>query len=140
MQTWTRGALALTSASFLIGTACSLIFPFHPCEGDVDCPDGNVCTANQCVPSGIADESDTGEGDCSEDIDGPITEDTIWEDCDYYLRDVIYVENGATLTIHAGTHVFGDEGSALVITRGSTIESRGTEFEPIVFSSAKPEG
>lgn len=142
---WTRSALFVASASFLTGTACSLIFPFHPCETDAHCFDGEVCSQQQCVPSDIADGSDTGESDtgggpCSEDVEGPITQDTVWEDCEYHLREVIYVENGATLTVRAGTQVFGDEGSALVITSGSRLDSRGTEFSPVVFTSAQPEG
>src|SRR5262245_26270583 len=141
MQTpssWTRGAL-VASAGFLVA-ACSLIFPFHPCETDAHCSDGEMCSDNVCVPGGVADESDTGADSCSQDIVDPITEDTVWEDCDYYLRELIYVENGATLTVRSGTTVFGDEGTALIVTSGSKLESRGTEFEPVVFTSSQPEG
>ncbi|WP_217910171.1 hypothetical protein [Pseudenhygromyxa sp. WMMC2535] len=56
------------------------------------------------------------------------------------LTKVIYIENGATLTVRAGTQIRGEQGSALVATRGARLESRGTEFAPVVFSSAQEEG
>lgn len=66
----------------------------------------------------------------------------------YHLQDVIYVTNGATLTIEAGTKVIGysntelnqSDSSALVIARGSKIEAVGTEQNPIVFTSQHDTG
>ncbi|MDQ7008380.1 MAG: hypothetical protein Q9Q40_14255, partial [Acidobacteriota bacterium] len=60
----------------------------------------------------------------------------------YILTDVIYVTDGATLTIEPGTVVRGETESApgandpgtLVVTRDSKIRILGTELEPVVFT------
>ncbi len=71
---------------------------------------------------------------------GPITEDTTWEAPNTYVLDaVVYVQAGVTLTIRSGTQIRGREGSALVAESGATLIARGTEFDPIVFTSDKPE-
>lgn len=56
----------------------------------------------------------------------------------YTLRGVVYVTEGAVLTVEPGTTVLGDKASrgALVITRGSRIEAKGTADKPIVFTSS----
>ncbi len=51
--------------------------------------------------------------------------------------------SGVTLTVEAGATVKGDyKGSnvaALVVTRGGKIEAKGTQDEPIVFTSSSPD-
>jgi hypothetical protein len=71
-----------------------------------------------------------------------ITADTTWtKGNDYILDKPIFVTNGATLTIEAGTNIYGTENfddqtfGSLVITRGSKIEAIGTSMEPIVFTA-----
>jgi hypothetical protein len=58
----------------------------------------------------------------------------------YNLTDQIYVENGATLTIEAGTVIASvatvDGSGALAIARGSKIIAIGTEADPIIFTSS----
>lgn len=123
--------MALLTIGLATSTACSLLFDFEPCEIDEHCGEGGVCSAGVCV------EGQAGEIEVSENI----VEDTVWETgSTVRLTDVIYVENGATLTIRSGVRVIGEQGSALVITRGARLESRGTEFAPVVFTSAQPEG
>ncbi len=58
----------------------------------------------------------------------------------YKLRGLVYVTNGATLTIEAGTKIVGeaDKNGALIITRGSKIMAEGTASNPIIFTSEKP--
>lgn len=58
----------------------------------------------------------------------------------YKLRGLVYVTNGATLTIEPGTKIVGeaDKNGALVITRGSKIMAEGTAANPIIFTSEKP--
>jgi hypothetical protein len=51
----------------------------------------------------------------------------------------LFVKSGATLTIEPGTVVKGEEGSVLVVTRGSKIIAEGTAAKPIVFTSAQPD-
>lgn len=64
----------------------------------------------------------------------------------YTLKGYVYVKNGATLTIPAGTIIIGDKGSAttdpgtLIIAMGAKIDARGTASSPIVFTSSKPVG
>ena len=77
-----------------------------------------------------------------------ITTSTTWtKDNVYILTDKVFVTDGATLTIEAGTKIYStlddmgtgtpddDEFGALVITRGSKIEAQGTASEPIVFTT-----
>ncbi len=55
----------------------------------------------------------------------------------YRLEGFVYVTDGATLTIEAGTVIRGDKASkgTLVITRGSKINAVGTSTSPIIFTS-----
>ncbi|HEV8336111.1 MAG TPA: hypothetical protein VGR67_06845, partial [Candidatus Polarisedimenticolia bacterium] len=78
-------------------------------------------------------------------ITGNITTSTTWTaDNEYLLETVIYVTNGATLTIEPGTVVRGwpdsmtpgtNDPGTLVITRGSKINALGTGLKPIVFTN-----
>ena len=72
-----------------------------------------------------------------------VTASTTWFSGNTYtLTDVIYVTNGATLTIEPGTIIRGENEDApgtnnpgtLVITRGSKIDAQGTVAAPIVFT------
>ncbi len=71
-----------------------------------------------------------------------IASQTWTADDEYVLTQVIYVTNGATLTIEPGTVVRGESESApgaldpgaLVISRGSKLVAQGTEQQPIVFT------
>ncbi|MCG8428922.1 MAG: hypothetical protein MI754_16325 [Chromatiales bacterium] len=75
------------------------------------------------------------------DVSGAIFEDTVWKkERTYHLRDMVFVESGATLTIEPGTRILGHPGSALIVSRDADISARGTRKEPIVFTSAQPEG
>lgn len=58
----------------------------------------------------------------------------------YKLRGLVYVTNGATLTIEPGTKIVGeaDKNGALIITKGSKIMAEGTAANPIIFTSEKP--
>ena len=67
----------------------------------------------------------------------------ISEDMQLYKRDVyllmgsVFVTNGAILSIEPGTVILGDFKSkgSLTITKGSLINAKGIETDPIVFSS-----
>jgi hypothetical protein len=62
----------------------------------------------------------------------------------YRLQGVVYVRNGATLTIEPGTFIFGMPGSqppsVLVVTRNGRIVANGTRSRPIVMTSSQPIG
>lgn len=55
----------------------------------------------------------------------------------YKLRGLVYVTNGAILTIEPGTKIVGENGKngGLIITRSSKIIADGTADKPIVFTS-----
>jgi len=68
---------------------------------------------------------------------------TLKKDTLYTLSGYVKVQNGATLTIEAGTRIIGDTvalGSSLWILRGAKIVAIGTAAEPIVFTSARAVG
>jgi hypothetical protein len=71
-------------------------------------------------------------------VSGNITTNTTWTKNNVYLmQGFIYVKNGATLTIEAGTVIKGDKNSkgSLIVTRGAKLIADGTPSEPIVFTS-----
>lgn len=83
----------------------------------------------------------TGGAECVEDeeITAAIESDTTWS-CNKTLGGIVYVKNGAVLTIEPGVTVRGKTGSALVIAQDSRLEAAGTKEAPIVFTSSQPEG
>lgn len=74
-----------------------------------------------------------------------ITSNTTWESGNTYVLDgLVFVENGATLTIEPGTVIKGrrtgeisnnDGASALIVKRSSTINASGEADNPIIFTS-----
>lgn len=76
-------------------------------------------------------------------IQGDITEDiTLDASKRYLLRGKVYVQDGAAITIPAGTIIFGEKNSdgTLIINRGGRINAQGTASNPIVFTSQAPAG
>jgi len=62
---------------------------------------------------------------------------------EYILTGIVTVEDGATLTIPAGTLLMGNvdvQPSALMVRQGGRIESNGTATNPVVFTSSAPAG
>jgi hypothetical protein len=71
-------------------------------------------------------------------LEGRITSNrTLKKDYVYKLRGLVYVTNGAVLTIEPGTKIVGELGrnGGLIITRSSKIIADGTADNPIVFTS-----
>lgn len=60
----------------------------------------------------------------------------------YLLKGTVFVENGATITIPAGTEIHGDKvtNASLVVKRGGKIFANGTAASPVVFTSNQPIG
>ncbi len=74
------------------------------------------------------------------DISSDITTSTTWTaDNTYNLTTQVYVKDGATLTIEAGTVIAStpqaNGGGSLAVTRGSKIEVKGTKDAPVVMTS-----
>ena len=85
---------------------------------------------------------------CEKDLGGedtPInvpTETTLTSDKVWTLKGYVYVTDGASLIIQPGTKIISDiaEKGALCIERGAKIIAEGTPTNPIIFTSAKPDG
>jgi hypothetical protein len=75
-------------------------------------------------------------------ITGIISSSRYYAKGTYVLKGYVYVTNGATLTIEAGSVIKSDitEKGALIIERGAKLIASGTESQPIVFTSGKPAG
>ena len=105
---------------------------FTACKKECDKNDPNSeCYVPPVVVKGYAD------------IVGEIKKNrTLSADTVYLLKGFVYVENGATLTIPAGTLIKGDKDSkaTLIIERGGKIMAQGTKDKPIVFTSNQPKG
>jgi len=89
---------------------------------------------------GARDTSQDASGAQTLEVNADITGNTTWRaGSTVRLRRYVFVENG-TLTIEPGVTVFGDQGSALVITPSARLVAEGTRDAPIVFTSAQPVG
>jgi len=155
----TFGLLLICSAMTFV--ACSDDEPvIPPVEVDVDFDnDGINDDIDNCPGASNADQADSdgdGIGDVCDPVDdgaapttgativvdSDITTNTTWSsDSVYNLDGRIFVADGATLTIEAGTLIKANAGSGanasvLVVTRGSKIEAVGTATDPIIFTSA----
>ena len=86
------------------------------------------------------DDSTSGGGGQEENLvlSGKINADrTLKAGNTYKLRGIVYLVDGATLTIDAGTRIEGEKATrgALIVTRGTRIIANGTKEKPIVFTS-----
>ena len=66
-----------------------------------------------------------------------------WSNANYYvLRGAVFVREGATLNIAAGTTIIGESGSVgtLIVLKGGRLNAIGTREQPIVFTSDQPAG
>jgi hypothetical protein len=74
---------------------------------------------------------------------GNLTADlTLKSDVKYILDGWVYIKDGVTLTVEAGTVIKGKTGTkaSLIVERGGKIMAEGTAMKPIVFTSEKPAG
>ncbi|MFV0604874.1 MAG: hypothetical protein ACK5NK_03440 [Niabella sp.] len=79
----------------------------------------------------------TGSGS-SNILSGKIgTDKTLTAGTTYKLRGMVYIVDGATLTIEPGTRIEGEKSSrgALIITKGCKLNANGTKDKPVVFTS-----
>jgi hypothetical protein len=76
-------------------------------------------------------------------VTGEINGTVNWTSNNYYvLRGAVFVREGGTLNIAAGTRVIGEAGSVgtLVVLRGGRLNAIGTRTAPIVFTSDQAPG
>ena len=95
---------------------------------------GRTLLSTCALMAGMASVAHAGEVLVNSDI---VVSTTWTKNNSYNLQQQIYVTNGATLTIEAGTIIASDTGigGGLAITRGSRIVAEGTQDEPIIFTS-----
>lgn len=91
------------------------------------------------VDGGSTNNDGNGNGTTESTIlEGRITTNrTLKAEYVYKLRGLVYVTNGAVLTIEPGTKIVGEKGKngGLIITRSCKIIADGTAEKPIVFTS-----
>jgi hypothetical protein len=76
-------------------------------------------------------------------VTGDVAANETWTSANYYvLRGAVFVREGRTLNIAAGTRIIGEAGSVgtLIVERGGRINAIGTAAAPIVFTSDQPIG
>lgn len=76
-------------------------------------------------------------------VTGQVSGTETWVNTNYYvLRGAVFVAQGATLNVQAGTRIIGESGSvgALIVLRGGRLNAIGTAQQPIVFTSDQPVG
>src|SRR5687768_8693251 len=76
-------------------------------------------------------------------VTGEITGSDTWVNTNYYvLRGAVFVRDGGTLNIQAGTTIVGESGSVgtLIVSQGGRLNAIGTRAQPIVFTSDQPVG
>lgn len=79
----------------------------------------------------------------TETIEGEITTNTTLDATKVYLlKGFVYVKNGATLTIPAGTVIRGDKATkgTLIVTKGAKLMCNGELGKPVVFTSNEAPG
>lgn len=118
--------LSMVMAATLLFTACKK-------DDDEDEPIDTPTTRQFTITAN--GNVNTVEG--NSDVNYTFTSDKVW-----LLKNFVYVESGATLTIEPGTIVKGDKDTkgTLIIKRGGKIMAEGTASQPIVFTSNQPIG
>jgi len=99
---------------------------------------GAGCKKSDSQPDPKPDPGEPADTAKNVDVRGTISADQHWvKDKTYRLRGYVYVNNGATITIDAGTKIVSNKDSAgvLVIYRTAKINATGTATDPIVFTS-----
>jgi hypothetical protein len=75
-------------------------------------------------------------------LQGNLTTQTLDESKVYTLKGLVYINDGVTLTVPAGTVIKGDKASkaSLIVNRGGKLVAVGTPSKPVVFTSGAPKG
>ncbi len=116
MNTKMKSAIALSSLT-------AVLLTFSGCGSDDETTSTGGGSGVSCLEGTVL------SGDCTSDI--TLTKDMQWE-----IDGLVKIKDGATLTIEAGTTVYGKEGANyIVVTKGSKIMAVGTAAEPIIFTS-----
>lgn len=76
------------------------------------------------------------------ELSGSLGTQTLDASKKYLLKGTVFVDDGAVLTIPAGTVIFGEKKSkgTLVVKMGGKIMAEGTEAKPVIFTSNQDAG
>ncbi len=132
----------------------ALSMTFASCSSDNDNPDPNPQAAYQWSTDGgfkACDHllfTDDGKEAPKGTVIGNGDQDFVFKGTQtlergtYTLKGWVYVANGSTLTIPAGTVIKGDKATkaALIVEPGGKLIANGTAQQPIVFTSAQAAG
>jgi hypothetical protein len=123
------------AASMILGAACFAAV-LNACNEPGISPS---TPANQVSARPVKDLS-VAATEC--DVTNITANRTLDRDTIYILKGDVRVNNGATLTIEAGTIIKGDKDSrgTLTIERGAKIIANGSSTQPIVFTSSAAAG
>lgn len=112
-------------------SGCTVLLDFTECTTNTSCATGAQCIEGVCQL----------EQGSQVKVRGVIAQSTTWtKENTYVLENIVSIPPSVTLTIEPGTKILGERNSALVARSGGRIIAKGTREEPIVFTSAKPEG
>ncbi len=123
---------------FAVAIAASTVFQACKKEG---CTDSTATNYDEKAKEDDGSCIYDNPGGGTETVSSNITSNTTWSaDKTYILSGRIAVEDGATLTIEAGTLIKAKGGteanaSVLIIARGGKIMAQGTAASPIIFTS-----
>jgi hypothetical protein len=94
------------------------------------------------VASCTKDDDDDDDTTTLVELTGNLETQTLTKDKKYLIKGQVFVRDGKTLTIEAGTVLFGDKRTKglLVIDRGGRLVAEGTKENPIVFTSNQEAG
>jgi hypothetical protein len=119
---------------------CLMSFAITSCKDDAN--DDNTTTTTNTA--GLASNQAIAEcGDtCVVIVDSIVGTRTLSADTTYLLKGFVYVINGATLNIPAGTIIKGQKSTmgSLIVERGGKINATGTAANPIIFTSEMKAG
>lgn len=72
-------------------------------------------------------------------LSGDLNTQTLTRGVRYLLKGQVFVKDGKTLTVEAGSVIFGDKATkgTLIVTPGGKLIAEGTAIQPIVFTSSQ---
>jgi hypothetical protein len=131
------GLALVAVAAVILSVGCKKECKLEPKEGYRIVGEGKDCEYEAIAATG--DTINLGDGSDSYEIRSNMT---LKSANTYNLKGFVYVVDGATLTIEAGTVIKGDKATkaTLIIERRGKIIAQGTNEKPIVFTSAQAAG
>jgi len=126
----------------LVATIAALPASMVACGDDDSTGTGGSGAGTSNGGSGAGTSNGGGVPTDFETITGTLSDDlTLTADTNWMLEGNVIIPDGVTLTIEAGTTVYGDTNTkgTLVVRQGAQLIANGTADSPIVFTSPAPE-